>query len=195
MKRRFADAVLEAHEWLARRAIIGPDSRRGARFGSFGSGSAICFPPQVLFNEHAIHIGEDVIIGPNCSLTVGMAPGQELIADRMLTIGDRCSIGRGCSIAAHFGIVIEDDVYLAPNVFITDQNHGNAVDGIPIGRQTQPESPVTIGARSWLATGVVVTPGVRIGSGVMIGANSVVTRDIPDGSVAAGAPARVISTR
>jgi len=110
----------------------------------------------------------------------------------MLTIGDRCVIGRGCSIAAHFGIVIEDDVYFGPNVFVTDQNHGNAEAGVPIGRQTQPERPVTIGARSWLCTGVVVTPGVTIGADVMVGANSVVTKDLPDGCVAAGAPARVI---
>lgn len=192
MKRQFADAILDFHEWIARKAVIGPDSRRGARFGTFGPGSAICFPPQVLFNEQAIHIGNGVIVGPNCSLTVGMAPGQELIAEEMLVIGDRCLIGRGCSIAAHFHIEIGADVFFGPNVFVTDQNHGNSLEGVPIGHQTQPESPISIGARSWLATGVVVTPGVTIGTDVMIGANSVVTRDIPDGSVAAGAPARVI---
>jgi acetyltransferase-like isoleucine patch superfamily enzyme len=121
-----------------------------------------------------------------------MVPGQELIAPTMLRIGDRCVIGRGSSIAAHLEIVIGDDVYFGPNVFVTDQNHGNADPTVPIGRQTQPERPVSIGPRSWLATGVVVTPGVTIGAGVTVGANSVVTDDLPDGSIAVGAPARVV---
>ena len=97
-----------------------------------------------------------------------------------------------CSIAAHFAIEIGDDVYFGPNVFVTDQNHGNADANAPVGRQTQPERPVVIGANSWLGTGVVVTPGVTIGRGVMVGANSVVTKDLPDHCVAAGAPARVL---
>lgn len=168
-------------------------SKRASRFGRFGHGSLICFPPQVIFNEHAISIGEDTIIGPRCSLTVGMAPGQELLAATMLQIGDRCVIGRGCSIAAHLEVVIADDVYFGPNVFVTDQNHGNDEPGVPIGRQTQGERPVAIGARSWLATGVIVTPGVTIGTDVTVGANSVVTHDLPDGCVAVGAPARVVA--
>lgn len=98
----------------------------------------------------------------------------------------------GASIAAHLSITIGDDVYFGPNVFVTDQNHGNADPTMAIGRQTQPERPVVIGARSWLATGVVVTPGVTIGEGVSVGANSVVTMDLPDGCTAVGAPARPI---
>jgi len=130
-----------------------------------------------------MHLGNDTMIGPHCAITVGMVPGQELIASTMLTIGDRCVIGRGSSIAAHYGIVIGDDVYFGPNVYVTDQNHGNSDPTLPVGKQTQPE----------LATGVVVTPGVTIGEGVTVGANSVVTRDLPDGCTAAGAPARVLS--
>jgi len=192
MRLALADLLLDTYEFVAARAHIAPGSRRAAAFGSFGKGSVLCFPPVAVFNERAIHIGEDTAIGPRCALTVGMAEGQELLFDTMLSIGDRCVIGRGCSIAAHFGIVIEDDVYFGPNVFVTDQNHGNSEPGVPVGRQTQPEAPVRIGARSWLGTGVVVTPGVTIGTDVMVGANSVVTKDLPDGCVAAGAPAKAI---
>jgi len=187
-----ADLAFPAWEWLQRRAVMGSESRRAKRFGSFGSKSVLCFPTMALYNEHAIHIGEGTVIGPWCSLSVGMAPGQELISRRMLVIGDRCLIGRGSSIAAHFEIVIGDGVFFGPNVFVTDQNHGNADKAVPIGKQHRPEKPVSIGANSWLGTGVVVTPGVTIGERCMIGANSVVTRDIPDDSVAAGAPARVV---
>ncbi|NNC78924.1 MAG: acyltransferase [Acidimicrobiales bacterium] len=187
------DVVLSLWESLHERAAIKPGSTRASRFASFGSKSIICFPPQVLFNEHAIVIGQNTAIGPHCSLTVGMAPGQELIAPEILRIGDRCVIGRGCSIAAHLDIEIGDDVFFGPNVFVTDQNHANTDQNAPIGKQLQAERAVKIGSRSWLGTGVVVTPGVTIGEGVMVGANSVVTRDLPDGCVAAGAPAKVLA--
>lgn len=63
---------------------------------------------------------------------------------------------------------------------------------MPIGRQLMPERPVTIGDGSWLGHGTVVLPGASIGRHVVVGANSVVTGDLPDNCVAAGAPARVI---
>lgn len=192
MKAAFSDLAFGAWDLLTRWAQMESDSRRAKRFGSFGDGSVLCFPHQAVYNEHAIHIGRNTAIGPFCSLSVGMAPGQELLADKMLEIGDHCLIGRGSSIAAHLQIVIGDGVYFGPNVFVTDQNHSNERTDIPIGRQFRPETPVHIGAGSWLGTGVVVTPGVTIGKRVMVGANSVVTTDIPDDAVAVGAPARVI---
>lgn len=174
-------------------AAITAGSRRAARFGAFGEGSLICFPPQVLFGEAAIRIGVNTAVGPNCALTVGMVPGQELLPVVELVIGDRCVIGRGCSIAAHYSIRIGDDVFFGPNVYVTDQNHASADPDEPVGRQVAPERPVVIGAGSWLATGVVVTPGVTIGRRVTVGANSVVTSDLPDGCTAVGAPARIIA--
>ena len=192
MRPQFSDLAVGLWEKLTIRAAIVAGSKRASRFGHVGTGSLICFPPTALFGESAIRIGSDTMIGPHCSLTVGMVPGQALFAETMLTIGDRCVIGRGSSIAAHLEIEIGDDVYFGPNVYVTDQNHGNADPSLPIGRQTQPERPVRIGARSWLATGVVVTPGVTIGEGVSVGANSVVTNDLPDGCIAVGAPARPI---
>jgi acetyltransferase-like isoleucine patch superfamily enzyme len=77
-------------------------------------------------------------------------------------------------------------------VYITDQNHGYEDITRPISQQTQPERAVVIGDGSWLGYGAVVLPGVTIGKHCVIGANSVVTSDIPDFSVAVGVPARVI---
>ncbi len=177
---------------LARTARIRSGSRRARRFASFGSGSVICFPPAALFGEHAIHIGADVLIGPNVALSAGMVPGQELLTDRVVEIGDRCLIGRGSSIVGHLEIRIGRDVSFGPNVYVTDQNHSVANRLVPIGRQSAPERPVSIGDGSWLGTNTVVLPGVTIGRHVAVGAGSVVTGDLPDGSVAAGVPARVI---
>ena len=153
------------HERVAIHAAIGPDTPRGRRFLRFGRGSIIMWKPTTIFNENFISIGEETMIGPGVSLSAGMVPGQECITSPVVTIGDRCLIGKGSGIVGHFRIVIGNDVWTGHHVYITDQNHGY-------------ES--------------VVLPGVTIGRHVVIGANSVVTNDIPDRSVAVGAPARVI---
>lgn len=187
-----ADALMAAHERLVRRAAIVPTSRRADRFASYGDGTVICFPPAALFGEHAIHLGSDTLIGPYVSLSAGMVPGQALISDDIVRIGDRCLIGRYSSIVAHYEIVIGDDVFFGPNVYVTDQNHSVDDLHVPIGRQAADERPVSIGDGSWLGANVVVLPGVTIGRHVAIGAGSIVTADLPDYAVAVGNPARVL---
>lgn len=189
-----ADTILDGWERITALATIGPGSRRAARFAHFGPGAAICFPPTALFGEQAIHIGAGTLIGPHCSLSAGMVPNQSLISDQIVVIGERCLIGRQSSIVGHLSIVIGDDVYFGPNVYVTDQNHGYADPALPIGRQTNPERPVRIGSGSWIGTNAVVLPGVTIGRQVVIGAGSIVHDDIPDHSIAVGVPARVLAT-
>ena len=120
---RRADLMLGAYQWYARRAAIHPKSKTGRKFSAFGDGSIMCFPPAALFGERAIRVGRDTMIGPYVSLSAGMAPTQELLSDRIVEIGDRVLIGRNSSIVGHFHIVIEDDVFFGPNVYVTDQNH------------------------------------------------------------------------
>lgn len=189
---RLADAAMAGLSIVQRRAAITHDSRVGKRFASFGTGSWLSFPPAALFGESSIRIGQDTLIGPYVSLSAGMVPGQSLLSDEIVTIGDRCLIGRYCSIVGHFQIVIEDDVFFGPNVYVTDQNHAVADLDLPIGKQSAPERPVRIGAGSWLGANVVVLPGVSIGRHCAVGAGAVVTKDLPDFTVAVGSPARVI---
>ena len=148
--------------------------------------------PTTIFNEQFISIGDDTLIGPGVALSAGMVPGQECISQVVVSIGDRCLIGRGSGIVGHFSIKIGNDVWTGHHVYITDQNHGYEDVTRPISQQSQPERPVVIGDGSWLGHGAVVLPGVTIGKHVVIGANSVVTKDIPDFSVAVGSPAKVI---
>jgi len=180
--------------WTAvtRLAAVGPSTRAGRRFGAFGRGSIICFPFNTIFNEHYIRIGEDTMIGPGVTLSAGMVPGQKCLSDPVIRIGDRCLIGKGSGIVGHFSIEIGDDVWTGHHVYITDQNHGYEDVDLPISRQTMPERAVVIGDGSWLGYGTVVLPGARIGRHVVVGANSVVTGDLPDFCVAVGSPARVV---
>ncbi len=205
---RQADTVVHRVRTIAKRAAgevvqstwaaaielgaIGPHSRRARRFGRFGDGSVICFPPNALFNEQYISIGEGTMFGPQITLSAGMVPGQRMVSDTVITVGDRCLFGKGSGIVGHLEIVVGDDVWTGHHVYITDQNHGYHDLDLPISKQVMPERPVSIGSGSWLGHGTVVLPGATIGRHVVVGANSVVTGDLPDNCVAAGVPARVI---
>lgn len=192
----FRSRVGRLYAWASDRlafwASIGPKDPRAARFHSFGDGSLIMWRPTTIFNERFIAIGSRTLIGPGVALSAGMVPGQECLSMPVVSIGDGCLIGRGSGIVGHFSITIGNDVWTGHHVYITDQNHGYEDVTIPISRQTQPERAVTIGDGSWIGHGSVILPGVTIGRHVVVGANSVVTGDIPDRCVAVGAPARVI---
>jgi acetyltransferase-like isoleucine patch superfamily enzyme len=189
---RAGDVAFELWERGAFHLAIGPHSRRAQRFAEFGDGSAICFPPAAIFGEAGIRIGRDVLIGPRIALSAGMLPGQDLINDEVVVIGDRSLIGRNSSIVGHLSITIGEDVFFGPNVYVTDQNHALLDLDRPIGHQAAVEEAVTIGDGSWIAANSVITPGVTIGRQVTVGANSVVVDDLPDRAVAVGAPARVV---
>lgn len=192
LKRAAGEGVHRAWELATELGAIGPDTRRGKRFGQFGRNSVICFPPNTLFNEQYVHIGEGTMFGPQITLSAGMVPGQQMISDPVISVGDRCLIGKGSGIVGHLEIRIGNDVWTGHHVYITDQNHGYENLDVPISMQVMPERPVSIGDGSWLGYGTVVLPGAQIGKHVVIGANSVVTGSIPDNCVAAGVPARVI---
>jgi acetyltransferase-like isoleucine patch superfamily enzyme len=176
--------------------IITADSPAGQRFAGFGTGTMIAFPAGSIFGEGSITIGEDTLVGAMVSLSAGMLPGQDLGPDPVLRIGGRCVIGRGSHVVAHQSVVIGDDVFTGPYVYITDQNHGYADPDAPIGRQLPVNDPVEIGAGSWLGAGAIVLPGARIGRNVVVAAGAVVTRgEIPDYSVVVGVPARPVGKR
>ncbi|MCU1343813.1 MAG: putative sugar acetyltransferase [Acidimicrobiia bacterium] len=188
-----SDAIHAGWEEITRLGAIRAGTRRGARFGSLGDSSFICFPPTAIMNERHISIGHHTLIGSHVTLSAGMAVGQDLDAlSPVVTIGNRCMIGRGSGIVGHLSIHIGDDVWTGHHVYITDQNHGYEDLSVPISQQAQPERPVRIGNGSWLGHGTVVLPGSIIGAHVAVGAGSVVNGELPDYSVCAGAPARPV---
>jgi len=185
-------AVHWAWDAAQRAGVVTADTPAGRRFAAFGRGSMAAFPPGAVFGERSIAIGEDTLIGPLVSLSAGMVPGQDLGPVPVLQVGDRCVIGRGSHIVAHHSLVIGDDVFTGPYVYITDQNHGYADPDVPIGRQLPRNDAVRIGSGSWLGAGAIVLPGACIGRNVVIAAGSVVRGTVPDRCVAAGVPGRVI---
>ena len=190
---RGLDGVFDGvYRWYAKQASIGPRSRRARRFGAFGEGSGILFPTVALYGEPYIHIGANVIIGPWCTISAGVMPGNVPESETVLTIGDDVLIGRGSGVVGHRSISIGDGVFTGHNVYVTDANHGYEDVHETIGRQFAAPRPVVVGAGSWLGHGSIVLPGAQVGEHVAVGAGSVVTGELPSYSVAVGNPARVI---
>ena len=164
----------------------------GRRFAAFGHGSIMAFPTGTLFGEAWIEVGTGSLIGAEVSLTAGMVPGHHLGDSPVLRVGNGCVIGRGSHIIAHHSIVIGDDVFTGPYVYITDQNHGYTDPDVPIGRQWPSNTAVSIGPGTWLGAGAIVLPGAQIGRNVVVAAGSVVRGMVPDRCVIAGVPAKVV---
>lgn len=128
---------------------------------------------------------------------VRLAPNASFANGERITLGDGVQIGAHCSIWAGkttSRVSVGDRTTFGPNVFVTAADYGLAA-GQRIVDQPMTERDVVIGADCWIGTGAVVTAGVSIGDGAVIGALSVVTRDIPANAIAVGAPARVIKMR
>ena len=159
--------------------------------------------PRQIGNPYLIHVGNDVKLGPSSVLrALERVPGSwlehpegEHVSQTFtpeLRIGDRVTATGMLQVIAHERIVIEDDVMFATNVFICDGLHGFERGDIPYKYQgIFRVAPIHIGRGSWLGQNVVVLPGVRIGACAIIGANSVVTKDVPAHSIAVGSPAKV----
>ena len=177
---------------LNRAASIGPYDPPARRYKRFGQGSIINWPAGNMYGERWISIGDDTMIASQVTLSAGMVPGQQMMTDPVVVIGDRCLIGRGSAIVGHYRIDIGDDVYTGMNVYITDQNHGYEDIEAPIGIQDPEDDPVVIGPGSWIGSGAVVLPGARLGEHCVVAANSVVRGEFPPYSVVAGIPAKVV---
>jgi len=187
------DAIHAAWNKVAKLGAVGPRHRRARGFHRFGAGSMIAFPPTVVFGEGRIAIGDGTTIGPLASLSAGMPSQAGLQGDPVITIGDRCMLGKGIGIVGHERIELGDDIWTGHYVYISDQNHGYEDIDLPIGTQMWKNEPVSIGSGSWLGHGAVVLPGSRVGRHVVIAAGAVVAGiEVPDYSVVAGVPARVV---
>lgn len=115
-----------------------------------------------------------------------------------IIIGDDFSAESDCYISAINQIQIGNDVLLASRVTIIDHNHGKRdfsdLEIPPMKRELSSKGPIVIEDNVWLGENVTVLGGVRIGRNSIVGANSVVTKDIPANSIAAGNPAKIIRT-
>lgn len=112
-----------------------------------------------------------------------------------MRIGDKCIIGRDVSINCYLDVDIGAASMIADWVYIADFDHRFDDLQVPIKDQGIVKDRISIGRDVWIGTKSTVVRGVRIGDGAVVGANSVVTRDLPARGIAVGSPARVVRTR
>lgn len=134
--------------------------------------------------------GSKLVIGENVRFYSGFSAYIE--RDAVVTIGDRTLFNVNCWLGAIEGLTIGSDCMFAPMASITDGNHRYGQGDVPISQQGFDNRDVVVGDDVWV--GAKATVINSIGSSSVIGANAVVTREIPEGSVAVGVPARVVAS-
>lgn len=143
-------------------------------------------------------------IGKHCALKgksnivledgVTVRPYTQIWSGGTVRIGNGSEIGERCRISIANYLEIGKKVLLSPNVYITDCDHEYRNIDVPVIDQgiVQRGQKVSIGEGSYIGINTVIVGNVKIGKHCVIGANSVVTKDVPDYCVAVGSPARVI---
>ncbi len=137
--------------------------------------------------EPSICIGEHVLVGRH---SIVLAKGASI------ELGDGCNISSSCRIATQNGVKIGRSVLIAAYCYIGPGNHEiDDLDKPIIEQGMEPSSGVTIGDNVWIGTRATVLDGVSIGEDAVIGAHSLVTKDVPPRAVVAGIPAKIIRYR
>ena len=156
---------------------------------------------NVFFSRNAILVGEKYIeIGDNFSAFSNLRIEAidkylDYSYQPFIKIGNNVSCGNDCHIGCINEVIISDGVLLGSHILINDHSHGQTEflsNQRPADRELVSKGPIHIGKNVWICDGVCVLPGVTIGENSIIGANAVVTKDIPENCVAAGNPAKVV---
>ncbi len=142
-----------------------------------------------------IDIADDVTMGRRLVIEVfDEYRGQSFSPS--VKIGNYVHIGDYSHLSCANAIIVKDNVRMGRKVFITDNAHGatdrSLLDMRPNMRPLVSKGPVVIEENAWIGEMACIMPGVTIGRGAIVGANSVVTHDVPPYSMVAGCPARVI---
>lgn len=176
---------------LYRRVMYLHERRWHKRFKQWGKDSILGRPSRV-FSPSCITVGSHTVFNDGVILTAWPECGF----GAEIEIGNNCTIGAFNHITAARGIVIGDGFLSGKWVTITDNSHGEFnwenLQISPADRKIFSKGPVVIGKNVWIGDKATILPGVTIGDGVIVGANSVVTKDIPSYCMAAGNPAVVI---
>ena len=160
------------------------------RFGNFGKGSSIDGKVW-LTNPANIYIGKSCQIGPYCRIET-FPNYMNKRTEPKLIIGDNCSIQHAVHIYCTTNIELRKGCLIASGCMITDENHGTDPEGDHYLNQPLISKPTILKEDVWLGENVCILSGSTIGKRSIIGANSVVTGNIPDYCSAAGNPAKVI---
>jgi acetyltransferase-like isoleucine patch superfamily enzyme len=164
----------------------------------------------VLRHPHKIHIGSNVVIDDNCLIDAkgesnqGIRIGDGVFIGRNtilsckngdIDIGDHANIGFNCEVFSASRVSIGPSVLMAAYVYVIGGDHDFSDASTSVLAQPRTSSGVSIAEGVWAGAGARILDGVTIGPHAVIGAGAVVREDVPGWAIAAGVPARIVSTR
>ncbi len=167
--------------------------------------------PSAVIHHSRLHLGRNVFMDDRVVVFQRETGGSVVLGDWVciyrdsiletgengcIEIGDEASVHPRCQINAYKGSIrIGAGVMIAPSCALYSYDHGIRA-GVPIREQPiRSKGDIVIGDESWISFGAVILGGVKIGEGAVVAAGSVVTKDVPDGAVVAGNPARLVKMR
>lgn len=155
--------------------------------------NTVCKEGIVIEGSNKMSIGDNVKIMPNVTLLVNPYFESEK-QNIKVNIGDRSFIGRNVIIESFNQVIVEADVLIGPRVYISDSQHTYNNPQLPIHYQPSKSmsGKLVVKRGGWIGTGAVLVGGITIGYGSVIGANSVVTSDIPSHCVVFGNPSKIL---
>lgn len=158
-------------------------------YGGFGKKSDI-YRPLMIVNKRKIFVGNNVMIRDFARIEpVTEWNGEEY--NPIIKIGDNVSIEQNLHLVCARKVIIEDDVTISANVMIMDNSH-QYNDNVDVLQQGLDIKETVVRRGAFIGKNVCVMPGVTLGKYCVVGANAVVTHDVPDYAVVAGVPAKVI---
>lgn len=152
-----------------------------------------CVAPGVQFIG-PIHVEGTGNVHIGAGSRIGRRVFFETYGDARIDIGPHVTINDGVIVVAFAGIRIDEWTMIGEYAAIRDANHGMAL-GTPVRLQPHESAPIHLGADTWVGRSAIILRGVTLEPGAVVGANAVVTRDVPAGAIATGVPARVMGSR
>lgn len=162
---------------------------RKLQYGSFGYNSDIV-KPLLLKGKKYCYIGDRVFIR-NMARIESIYDKEKSITPKLIIEDDVC-IEQGVHLTCSGELSIGRGTTISSYVYISDTSHSMDVNYMSILKNGIVCNPTRIGEYVFIGTGAKILPGVRVGNNSIIGANAVVTSDIPDNCIAVGVPARAI---
>jgi acetyltransferase-like isoleucine patch superfamily enzyme len=159
------------------------------QFDRLGKGFSFVKPWYMRFYGSPIEFGDYVNVIAESDMKVRLTVWSAIKGKGRITVGNYCLICPGVRISSAEEVIIEDNCMLASRVYITDSDWHDTYDRVaPLGKM----SPVRLESNVWIGDSAIVCKGVTVGENSIIGAGSVVVHDIPNNSIAAGNPAKVV---
>lgn len=143
-----------------------------------------------VYSEEEVRELLSQITGREVDSTLWLIPPFYTDFGRNIHFGKNVFVNSACTFMDRGGIYIDDEVFIGPKVNLITINH----DINPFNRNTTICKPIHIEKRVWIGVAATILPGVRIGENSIIGANAVVTKDVPSNTIVGGNPAKVIKT-